>query len=122
MPVILFDPGQNEILQPPGDLAHLQRGSANGSKLKSGLWMLEYARGNIPSLFPFALGDTLFSTLDASDLRKQLGVSSRLMLKEALLFIDERRRGTPFTPNLDGLQQEPAPGKRPRRPGRANVY
>jgi C-8 sterol isomerase len=104
-----------------GELAHLTRGSSNGSKLRPGVWLLEYARGNIPSLFPFALGDTLFSTLDTTDLVQQLGVSSRLMLKEVLLYLEERRRGAPFAPNLDALKRESPPGKRPRRTGRANV-
>jgi C-8 sterol isomerase len=104
-----------------GELAHLTRGSSTGSKLRPGVWLLEYARGNIPSLFPYALGDTLFSTLDTTDLVQQLGVSSRLMLKEALLYLEEKRRGTPFAPNLEALKGEPAPGKRPRRTGRANV-
>jgi C-8 sterol isomerase len=104
-----------------GELAHLTRGTSNGSKLRPGVWLLEYARGNIPSLFPFALGDTLFSTLDTSDLLQQIGVSSRLMLKEVLLFLEERRRGARFAPNLDALKREAGQGKRPRRTGRANV-
>lgn len=103
-----------------GELAHLSRGTSNGSKLRPGVWFLEYARGNIPSLLPFALSDTLFSTLDMTDLVQQVGISSRLMLKEALLYFDERRRGAPFAPNLDALKSQ-APGKRPRRTGRANV-
>jgi len=105
----------------PGDLAHLQRGTANGSKLRSGLWMLEYARGNIPSLFPFALGDTLFSTLDTSDLFAQLGVSTRLMLKEALVTLDERKRGELFRPNLAALRASPVAATKSKRNGRANV-
>jgi C-8 sterol isomerase len=104
-----------------GDLAHLTRGTSNGSKLRPGVWLLEYARGNIPSLFPFAIGDTLFSTLDTTDLIQRLGVSSRLMLKEGLLYLEEKRRGAPFTPNLEALKREGGSGKRPRRTGRANV-
>jgi len=104
-----------------GDLAQLQRGSANGSKLKAGLWMLEYARGNIPSLFPFALGDTLFSTLDTTDLFAQLGVSTRLMLKEALVTLDEPKRGERFAPKLAAITAPQAAAKKPKRNGRANV-
>lgn len=105
----------------PGDLAQLRRGTANGSKLGPGLWMLEYARGNIASLFPFALGDTLFSTLDTTDLFGQLAVSARLMLKEALVTLDERKRGVAFQPNLAPLQTPPASTKKAKRNGRANV-
>lgn len=86
----------------PGDLACLEPGTANGSKLRPGAWLLEYARGNVPSLFPFALGDTLFSTLDLTDLRQQLGISNKLMLKEAVTWLKER--GKPFQPNLAALK------------------
>jgi len=92
-----------------GDLACLRRGTANGSKLRPGAWLLEYARGNVPSLFPFALGDTLFSTLDTTDLVGQLGISTRLMTKEALLWLKQRRLGTPFAPNLDAVRPPAAP-------------
>lgn len=90
----------------PGDLACLERGRSNGSKLRPGTWLLEYARGNIPSLFPFALGDTVFSTLDVTDLKAQLKVSTKLMLKEARLWLNERRAGQPFQPNLSVLRSK----------------
>jgi C-8 sterol isomerase len=99
----------------PGDLVTLTRGSANGSKLRPGLWMLEYARGNVPSLFPFALSDTLFSTLDFRDLRNQLSISTKLMLKELLVRVREQRLGTPFIPNLSALAQRERTAKRPKR-------
>lgn len=88
----------------PGDLALLARGTVNGSNLRPGAWLLEYARGNILSLFPFALGDTLFSTLDTTDLFAQIGVSTKLMLKEVRLWLEERK--APFTPNLEALKPE----------------
>ena len=88
----------------PGALACLQPGTANGSKLRPGAWLLEYARGNVPSLFPFALGDTLFSTLDLTDLRQQIGISNKLMLKEAATWLKERGRGKTFQPNLAALK------------------
>jgi C-8 sterol isomerase len=106
----------------PGEVAHLPRGSSNGSNLRPGVWLLEYARGNIPSLLPFAMGDALFSTLDHADLAKQIGTSARLMLKEALLFVDERKRGTRFRPNFDALQKPASPPpKKGKRTGRATV-
>jgi C-8 sterol isomerase len=93
-----------------GDTAYLRPGSANGSRLRPGTWLLEYARGDIPSLFPFALGDTLFSTLDLTDLRAQLGISAKLMLREGLTWLRERGRGRAFTPNLAALAPEPRAG------------
>src|SRR5690606_18097512 len=97
----------------PGDLAHLPRGTANGSKLRPGVWLLEYARGNVPSLFPFALGDTLFSTLDLTDLRHQLGVSTRLMLRAVVAWL--KRAGQPSRPNFAALEALRATGKSRRR-------
>lgn len=100
----------------PGDIVTLQRGRATGSKLRPGLWMLEYARGNILSLFPYALGDTLFSTLDFADLRSQVVVSGKLLLRELLVRWRERRSGQPFIPNLAVLGQPQRPTKRgPKR-------
>jgi len=98
----------------PGEVAHLPRGTSNGSKLRPGLWMLEYARGNVASLFPFALADTLFSTLDHQDLRKQLFTSSKLMAREALTRFEEWRTGTRFRPSLERLRGLPAARERGR--------
>jgi C-8 sterol isomerase len=89
----------------PGDLVTLRSGSANGSKLRPGVWMLEYARGNVPSLFPYALADTIFSTLDFEDLKNQLLMSTKLMAKELLVRLRERRLSSPFVPNLSALGQ-----------------
>jgi len=87
----------------PGDLVTLPRGTANGSKLRPGLWMLEYARGNVASLFPFAMADTAFSTLDFGELKNQLAVTTKLMFKEMIVRLRERRLGRPFIPNLSVL-------------------
>jgi C-8 sterol isomerase len=105
----------------PGDLVLLPRGTANASKLRPGLWMLEYARGNIPSLFPFALADTMFSTLDFADLGRQLSMSTKLMCKELLVRLRERRLGRPFIPNLSviGHQDRPARKTSKRNKGRS---
>jgi hypothetical protein len=99
----------------PGDMAVLQRGSANGSKLRPGLWMLEYARGPVASLFPYALADTVFSTLDFEDLKNTLWMSSKLMAKELLVRLRERRLSRPFVPNLSALGQHERLQKRNKR-------
>lgn len=104
--------GLGRTVHRAGDLAHLPRGTSNGSRLRPGVWMLEYARGNIASLFPFALGDTIFSTLDVTDLGRQLTVSTKLMAREAITWLDERRRGIAFKPNLAALR----PAKPPNGP------
>jgi hypothetical protein len=99
----------------PGDVAVLQRGSANGSKLRPGLWMLEYARGPVASLFPYALADTVFSTLDFEDLKNTLWMSTKLMAKEMLVRLRERRLSRPFVPNLSALGQHERLQKRGKR-------
>jgi C-8 sterol isomerase len=56
-----FKPDQFEATTlVPGDMSELPRRTTNGSHLGKECWLLEYARGNIMSLFPFALGDTIF--------------------------------------------------------------
>jgi hypothetical protein len=89
----------------PGDIVSLQRGRATGMKLRPGVWMLECARGNIATRFPYALADTLFSTLDFTDLRSQVSVSAKLLFRELMVRWRERRTGQPFIPNLGMLGQ-----------------
>ena len=48
----------------PGDAAYLGGGRAKGYRVPDRAWMLEYARGPIPTMLPFGLADTFFSTLD----------------------------------------------------------
>lgn len=48
----------------PGDVAYLGADRAKGYAVPSSALMLEYARGAIPTMLPFGLADTVFSTLD----------------------------------------------------------
>jgi ERG2 and Sigma1 receptor like protein len=48
----------------PGDHVFLGRGQSAGMHYPDHVWMVEYARGVMPSLFPFGLADALLSTLD----------------------------------------------------------
>lgn len=86
----------------PGDVSHLPRLTTNGSHLKKDCWLLEYARGNIFSMFPFALGDTIFSTQDLNDVRKMMARSTKLMWSEAKLTLRQRlRREAAPAPRLE---------------------
>ena len=86
-----FTPDQwRPITHLPGDSSHLPRGSTNASALGPECWLMEYARGNVPSMFPFALGDTIFSTQDVTDLRNLMTCSTKLMLSEARLALKRR--------------------------------
>ena len=91
-----------------GDMAHLPRRTTNGSHLGKECWLLEYGRGNILSLFPFALGDTIFSTQDLTDLGKTMADSTRLMWSEAKIAVRRKlRRESRSAPRLD-LIREPS--------------
>eukprot|EP01115_Flamella_aegyptia_P014695 TRINITY_DN851_c0_g1_i2.p1 TRINITY_DN851_c0_g1~~TRINITY_DN851_c0_g1_i2.p1 ORF type:complete len:128 (-),score=25.57 TRINITY_DN851_c0_g1_i2:89-472(-) len=68
----------------PGDMHNLPRGSAQAYKIPENCWALEYARGNIPSMLPFGVFDTLFSTLDFYTLYKTFEVYGRAVVKELL--------------------------------------
>jgi len=83
-------------------MSYLPRRRTNGSHLGKECWLLEYARGNILSLFPFALGDTIFSTQDLTDVRKTVAHSTKLMWSEAKIALQRRlRREAPAAPRLD---------------------
>jgi len=47
-------------------------------------FMLEYARGPIPSMLPFGLSDTVFSTLDRATVGQTLWHYGRLVVRELL--------------------------------------
>ena len=60
-----YHPGEFErAVYKPGDAAYLGADRAKGYAVPSHAWMLEYARGPIPTMLPFGLADTVFSTLD----------------------------------------------------------
>jgi C-8 sterol isomerase len=98
-----FKPDQFEpTMLVPGDMSYLPRRTTNGSHLGKECWLLEYARGNILSLFPFALGVTIFSTQDLTDVRKTMAHSTKLMWSEAKIALQRRlRREAPAAPRLD---------------------
>ena len=90
----------------PGDVSYLARRNTNGSHLGKECWLLEYGRGNILSLFPFALGDTLFSTQDTTDLRKTMVHSTKCMLSEAKITLRQKLgRQAATAPRLDLIRE-----------------
>ena len=58
-------PGQlTPSIYKPGDQHVLLKGVAKQYKCPGPCWALEYARGNIASMLPFGVADSLFSTTD----------------------------------------------------------
>ena len=68
----------------PGDLAYLGPDRAKGYACPEGGFMLEYARGIIPSMLPFGLADTLLSTRDYVTMRRTLWQYGKLVVRELL--------------------------------------
>jgi hypothetical protein len=64
----------------PGDLAFLPRGTAKGVKVHDGAWMLEYARGPVPTALPFALA----TAMDGPVILDTIKIYGRLVIKELL--------------------------------------
>ena len=61
----VYQPGDlRRQVYKPGDMNLMARGSARGYRIPEFCWALEYARGVIPSMFPFGFVSTLSSTLD----------------------------------------------------------
>ena len=75
------------IVSKPGvNAMDLPRGVAKGYRAFEDSWMLEYARGPIPTMLPFGLWDTLFGTLDFVTL-------GRTMLQYGQLATDQIFKG-----------------------------
>jgi hypothetical protein len=68
----------------PGDAAYLGADEAKGYAVPSHAYMLEYARGAIPTMLPFGLSDTLFSTRDRRTLGRTVFHYGKLTVKELL--------------------------------------
>ncbi len=65
----------------PGDHVFVGKGESAGMHYPDHVWMIEYARGSMPALFPFGLADGLFSTLDYKTLWQTLVIYFSLLLK-----------------------------------------
>lgn len=59
----------------PGDMHLMSSGVAKQYRMPDECWALEYARGNIVSMLPFGLGDTMSSTMDFVTLYRTLKVA-----------------------------------------------
>jgi deazaflavin-dependent oxidoreductase (nitroreductase family) len=64
-----------------GDHVFVGKGESSGMHYPDHVWMIEYARGSMPALFPFGLADGLFSTLDYKTLGQTLMIYFSLLMK-----------------------------------------
>ena len=66
-----------------GDVVYLPRGEAKGYRMVERGWILEYARGAIPTMLAFGVADTVFSTLDWTSLFRTFRIYTRHVLRSA---------------------------------------
>jgi len=77
-----YHPGEFErAVYKPGDAAFLGADRAKGYAVPSHAWMLEYARGPIPTMLPFGLADTVFSTLDRRTVARTVWQYGKLVVQ-----------------------------------------
>lgn len=75
-----------EISSPDSEYPlYLGSGSIKHYCIKDEAWMLEYARGNIPKMFPFGTIDSIFSTLDLKTIGRLIAQYAKLTIA-GLLF------------------------------------
>lgn len=67
----------------PGDVVQLKKGEAKGYRMVERGWILEYARGAIPTMLPFGVADTVFSTFDFTTLFRTFRIYSKQLLRSA---------------------------------------
>lgn len=80
-----YYPGEvDRVVFRPGDAAYLGASRVKGYRVPDHAWMLEYARGPIPTMLPFGLADTLFSTLDRVTLAQTVWHYGRLATRSLL--------------------------------------
>jgi hypothetical protein len=68
----------------PGDISVMPRGVVEGWRLTEGAWLLEYARGPIPTMLPLGLIGSVLGTMDAPTVGKTLWLYGRQVTRNLL--------------------------------------
>jgi C-8 sterol isomerase len=63
-----------------GETMVLERRTGMGYRFAAETWILEYARGAIPTVLPFGLADAMLSTLDYRTVGRSLGLYGRRVI------------------------------------------
>jgi C-8 sterol isomerase len=66
----------------PGDHVFVGKGQSAGMHYPDHVWMLEYARGVLPSLIPFGLADGLLSTMDFKTVGQTVAIYFSLLMQQ----------------------------------------
>ncbi|BAZ11747.1 hypothetical protein NIES4071_35730 [Calothrix sp. NIES-4071] len=70
------------VIRQAGDRYYLPKFKSEGLCIKDRAWVLEYARGPIPSMLPFGLADSIFSTLDLRTVGRTFEIYGKLFLQQ----------------------------------------
>lgn len=98
----------------PGDYIFLGKGQSAGMHYPDHVWMVEYARGVLPSLLPFGLADALLSTLDFKTAFQTMAIYASLVTRN----LSKERKMMIGTLAGAGLLLYALSGRRGRRPRR----
>jgi C-8 sterol isomerase len=76
------DKPYQRIVRRAGDRYLLPKGKSEGLRIQDHCWVLEYARGFIPSMLPFGLADSFLSTLDFKTIGRTLAIYNKLFWQQ----------------------------------------
>ena len=78
-----FDPGQFEkSVYKAGDTAYLKKGTRRVFRYVDSCWMIDYARGNIITMFPFGvINPAMYNTVDPKSAWEQISNYAELTIK-----------------------------------------
>lgn len=79
----------------PGDMAILKRKLAKSYRVPERAWMLEYARGGIPAMIRFGIGDNLYSNFDYKSSNQLIKTYGKMVVKN--LFKLKKKRNLPMS-------------------------
>lgn len=82
--IITYDIESNQIapnVYLPGDVGYLGKGQSLGLEIQSGSWMIEYGRGPNITALPFALMDSLISSVELKSFWLTMSEYTRFILK-----------------------------------------
>ena len=71
----------------PGDVGYLGKGQSFGVEIESGSWMIEYGRGPNITALPFALMDSLVSSVELKSFWLTMSEYTRFIIKSLKIYL-----------------------------------